>query len=79
MFQGNYTFATKNQCRSFIPSRSDDIQAAFHILIYLLNDGSLPWLGDTFKKGRKDLREIIRERTRKQYVKDLADMVPQQV
>lgn len=38
-FLGNVTFASKNQCGGYSPSRRDDIQAAFHILIYLLNDG----------------------------------------
>jgi len=34
---GNFTFASMNQCGGYSVARKDDIQAAFHILVYLLN------------------------------------------
>lgn len=74
-FQGNFTFATKNQCGGYTTSRRDDIQSAFHILIYLLNDGSLPWL-DNFSTKGKSFSVKLRERSRKTYFKQLTPMVP---
>ena len=44
VFQGNFKFATKNQCCGLKTSRRDDIYSAFYILIYLLNRNQLPWL-----------------------------------
>lgn len=37
-FSGNFLFASLNSCRGHNKSRRDDIEAAFYVLIYLLND-----------------------------------------
>ena len=42
-FSGNFLFASLNTCRGFNKSRRDDIEAAFYVLIYLLNNQTLPW------------------------------------
>lgn len=42
-FSGNLTFASNNQCLGNQRSRKDDIESGLNLLIYLLNDKSLPW------------------------------------
>lgn len=37
-FSGNFLFASLNTCRGNTKSRRDDIEAAFYVLIYLLNN-----------------------------------------
>lgn len=44
VFQGNFKFATKNQCGGLRTSRRDDIQSTFFILLFLLNVVKLPWM-----------------------------------
>lgn len=39
----NLMFASLNACRRKTLSRRDDIESAFYLLIYLLNDMRLPW------------------------------------
>ena len=51
-FSGNFRFASKFQCRGYSLSRRDDMHAAFHILIFLLTRGWLPWLDDAASKGK---------------------------
>ena len=36
-FSGNFLFASLNSCRGFNKSRRGDIEAAFYVLIYMLN------------------------------------------
>ena len=42
-FSGNFLFASLSSCRGYNKSRRDDIEAAFYILIYLINGCKLPW------------------------------------
>ena len=37
-FTGNFMFASMNQCRGNTTSRRDDIEAAIHILVYLISN-----------------------------------------
>ena len=37
-FSGNFNFAALNSCRGFNKSRRDDIESAFYVLIYLINN-----------------------------------------
>ena len=37
-FSGNFLFASLNSCRGHNKSRRDDVEAAFYVLIYLLNN-----------------------------------------
>ena len=32
-----------NICKTFLPSRRDDVESMLLIMIYLLNDNKLPW------------------------------------
>ena len=42
-FSGNFLFASISACRGRTKSRRDDLESAFYLLIYILNDGRLPW------------------------------------
>jgi casein kinase 1 len=43
-FSGNFMFASLNSCRGFNKSRRDDIESLFYLLIFMLNQGYLPWV-----------------------------------
>ena len=36
-------FASLNSCRGYNKSRRDDLESAFYLLAYLLNQCDLPW------------------------------------
>ena len=42
-FTGNFLFASLNSCRGKNKSRRDDIQSVMYIMVYLLNNNTLPW------------------------------------
>jgi casein kinase 1 len=42
-FSGNFLFASLNSCRGNNKSRRDDIQSCLYLMIYLLNNNTLPW------------------------------------
>jgi hypothetical protein len=42
-FTGNFMFNSMNSCRGFNKSRRDDIESALYLIIFLLNNNSLPW------------------------------------
>jgi serine/threonine protein kinase len=44
-FSGNIPFASLNSCRGKSMSRRDDLESLMYIMIYLMNDDKLPWLG----------------------------------
>lgn len=78
-FCGNYVFGSLGTCRGFNKSRKDDIEQAFYLLIYLLNDKNLPWKGfeQKFKKyGNKALVKALQERQKKKYTLQLFKMIP---
>ena len=77
-FQGNLVFASKNQCQGYRTSRRDDIQAAFHILIFLLNSGRLPWLGTPAHK-KNDFHAMLKQRAERSQYQELFRMAPSQL
>lgn len=74
-FNGNFMFASKNQCDGFTNSRRSDIEAAFYLLIYMLNHSVLPW---SCLSLRSDLSftQLLFERTKSNYIKQLFRMTP---
>lgn len=63
-FSGNFNFAALNSCRGFNKSRRDDIESAFYVLIYLINNQTLPWsnFDKQFKDTNMDFTDFLRER-----------------
>ena len=37
-FNGNFMFTSMNQCEGYTNSRRSDIESAFYVLLYMLND-----------------------------------------
>lgn len=75
-FSGNFLFASLNSCRGNNKSRRDDIQSAIYIMIYLLNNGSLPWSNFHSKFEGYEFKDFLKERQKIEYTKALFDMVP---
>ena len=80
-FRGSYLFSSQSVCMGFSPSRRDDIQSAFFVLIYLLNGQKLPW-SHIFE--RKDFQsqttlQTLMERTQSCMQVALLNMVPIQL
>lgn len=59
-------------------SRRDDIQSLFYIMIYLLNDGTLPWtdFGKKFKHLNFTFEDYLMERIDIKYCKQIVEMCP---
>ena len=72
-FSGNFLFASLNSCRGHNKSRRDDIEAAFYVLIYLLNNQTLPWsnFDQIFRDQNLDFQDFLRKRLQKSYTKQL--------
>ena len=81
-FTGTLLFSSINTFHGFKTSRRDDIESAFHLLIYLLNDEKLPWCDSISKKnGNIDMMSEIRQRllNRNMNQNKLFDMVPNEL
>ena len=75
-FSGNFLFASLNSCRGNNKSRRDDIQSVMFIMVYLMNNNSLPW--SEFHKQFKDFefKDFLKERLDLKYTKELFRMIP---
>lgn len=79
-FCGNYVFASLGTCRGYNKSRKDDIESAFYVLIYLLNQKQLPWRGlEAQFTGANSFQKSLKERLRKKYTLKLFPMIPQEL
>ena len=69
-FSGNFLFASLNSCRGYNKSRRDDIESAFYVLIYLLNNQRLPWseFELLFADTDMDLQDFLEERLKRKYM-----------
>lgn len=78
-FSGNFMFASLNSCRGNTKSRRDDIQSTINIMIYLLNNNSLPWdnFHKKFKKEKYEFKDYILERLKITYSQEAYRLVPQ--
>ena len=76
-FSGNFMFASLNSCRGNTKSRRDDIQSALNIMIYLLNDNSLPWdsFHKKFKKEKYEFKDYLMERLQIKYSQEVYKMI----
>lgn len=80
-FSGNLKFASLNSCRGYNKSRRDDIQSIIFVMIFLINNSSLPW-SDLHKKftGRNnEFKELVKERLKVEYVKELFEVCPKSI
>lgn len=83
-FSGNLPFASVSMCRQFTPTRRDDFEAIFYILLWLLNDHKLPWdqFLDTplfkFNVGRA-IDCYMTKRLEFQMIKGTIDLLPKKV
>ena len=77
-FSGNFLFASLNSCRGYSKSRRDDIESAFHMLIYLINNQSLPWsdFGTKYNTPNMKFSDFLLERLQKKYTRKLFQMIP---
>ena len=64
-FSGNAMFASLNSCRGGNKSRRDDIESAFYVLLYLINQQTLPWSRETPRRREQDLKQRIESRLKK--------------
>jgi serine/threonine protein kinase len=79
-FSGNLLFASLNSCRGFCKSRRDDIESAFYILVYLLNDRKLPWTDlPTNSKASIKLEEFLNVRLLKKNTRQIVKMIPKEM
>ena len=80
-FSGNFLFASLNSCRGFNKSRRDDIEAIFYVLIYLLNNKTLPWTNfdKNFQGQGRNFRDYLAERLKKTYTRQLFKMIPNEM
>ena len=76
-FSGNFMFASLNSYRGNTKSRRDDIQSALNIMIYLLNDNSLPWdsFHKKFKKEKYEFKDYLMERLQIKYSQEVYKMI----
>ena len=77
-FSGNFLFASLNSCRGYNKSRRDDIESAFYLLIYLLNQCYLPWCDfeQRFANQQIEFKDLLRERLHISYTRKLFKMIP---
>jgi len=77
-FSGNLLFASLSSCRGCNKSRRDDIESAFYILVYLLNDQTLPWshFEARFEKSSHPEKKAIQHRLFKCYTRQIVNMIP---
>ena len=63
-FSGNLKFASLNSCRGYNKSRRDDIQSIIFVMVYLINNSTLPWsdLHKKFKGRHYEFKELVKER-----------------
>ena len=69
-------FASLNSCRGFNKSRRDDIEAAFYILIYLINRQKLPWSDYAENLKNLQFQDYVRLRLKRVYTAQLFKMIP---
>ena len=74
-FSGNLLFASISQCRGEKTSRRDDIESAFYLLIYLLNNNRLPWYKITFAENF-NLKTVLNQRCQKLMIKEVRKWAP---
>jgi serine/threonine protein kinase len=77
-FSGNLKFASLNSCRGYNKSRRDDIQSIIFVMVYLMNDSTLPWsdLHKKFKGKQYEFKDLVKERLKVDYVKELFEFCP---
>ena len=77
-FSGNFLFTSLNACRGYNKCRRDDMEAAFYILIYLINNKTLPWsdFDMRFKGMNFKFQDLLKERLKRHYSCQLFKMVP---
>lgn len=77
-FSGNFMFASVNSCKGNTKSRRDDIQSVVFVLIYLLNNCQLPWdsFYQRFKRNQDYFKDMLMERLRLKYSKQVLEMTP---
>ena len=78
-FSGNFMFSSLNAIYKSSTSRRDDIESLFYVMIYLLNEGKLPWsnFGKRLKVRSLKFKDMLRERTKAQYSEEVLMMCPQ--
>jgi hypothetical protein len=59
-FSGNFIFASVNSLKGYSKSRRDDLKSAFYMIIFLLNNNTLPWL--TLCSGHYSFQEKVYHR-----------------
>ncbi len=62
--KGTYHFASRNVINYIIHSRRDDIESLVLSLLYLRNNGALPWSGIRARNETEQLSKIYREMNR---------------
>jgi len=77
-FSGNFMFASLSSISKYSQSRRDDMQSLFYVMIFLLNNGSLPWtdFGKKFKGNNYTFEDYLRERVNVKYSREVMDLCP---
>jgi hypothetical protein len=77
-FTGNFLFASINSCRGNNKSRRDDIHSILNVMVYLLNNNTLPWSDfyTRFKPKNYEFKDFLKERLDIKYCKELFRMIP---
>ena len=65
-FHGNMMFASLNQMSFHTTGRRDDIISVFYILVFLLNEGSIPGVSPTLEMSSNEQFLHIRDAKMKQ-------------
>ncbi len=67
-FNGNFLFASNNQCDGYTNSRRSDIESTFYLLIYMLNQSKLPW-SCLASHIELSFTQLLLERTKRKYIR----------
>ena len=74
-FTGNILFGSRSSCRGNNKSRRDDIESAFYLLIYLMNNNKLPW-SDFDNQKDFSFKDCLKQRLKKSMMEKLFTMIP---
>ena len=72
-FSGNFQFASIRSCQGFSKSRRDDLESILYLVIFLLNENSLPWIGNN--EHANDIRKKIFERAKYKYCDEIFSII----
>ena len=74
-------FASMGSVAKYSLSRRDDIQSLFYVMIFLLNQGPLPWpdMNRDFKGANYNFDDYLSERLKSKYSQRVMNLCPESI